>query len=140
MNLVQYLAINRHQIPAGTIAAYVRDGLVDVAVNQAEISPRLVVAFTALSSRIVDVLLFRNAPGETPWCPVVIDRRTDANWERIMPELRRGRIVVPVPDQLISVTLARQISGVGTDLTRFFEPPSWLRDGNPPPTLMLRGE
>lgn len=139
MNLVQYLAINRHQIPAGTIAAYVRDGLVDVVCDQLEISPRLVSAFTALSSTIVTMTAFRNAPTEAPWCPVVIAPSEEVSTEKIVPEITQAGLVIPIPSQLITVRMAKHISCVGTDLTRWFEPPPWLCDGQPPPSVMVGG-
>ena len=139
MNLVQYLAINRYYIPAGTIAAYVRDGLVDVVCDQMEISPRLVSAFTALGSTIVAMASFRNAPTEKPWCPVVISPLDDADTERIIPEMTQAGLVVPVPSQLISARMAKHISHVSTDLTRWWIAPSWLRNGEPPQSAIPRG-
>lgn len=139
MNLVQYLAINRCLIPAGTIAAYVREGLVDVVCDQLEISVRLIEAFTTLSSIIAITAPFRNDPTSTPWCPVVIARRDDADTEKIVPEVTPAGLVIPVSDQLITAHMAQHIGQIGTDLTKWFEAPSWLRDGEPPPSLMARG-
>ncbi|WP_327587083.1 hypothetical protein OHA25_08730 [Nonomuraea sp. NBC_00507] len=139
MTLVQYLAINRLLIPAGTIAAYIRDGLVDVVVPQGEISPRLVAALTAFSSTLACVLTPRNAPTVEPWCPIVIDRRVDADPEKIIPEITPAGLIVPVPDQLITAQLAQHIGRMGTDLSRYFDAPSWLRNGEPPPSVVARG-
>ena len=139
MTLVQYLATQRIHIPAGTIAAYVRDGLVDVVFNESEISPKLIVAFSALSNAITCTLPVRNAPSE-PWCPIVIERRDNLeNLEKIVPEISPGGIVLPVPGTLISARMALHVTLISTDVTRWVERPPWLDGGEPPPSLITRG-
>lgn len=140
MTLVHYLTTHQIHVPAGTIAGYVRDGVLDVVIDEGEVSPRLLAAFGIISSTITSVLAMRNDPTDEPWCPVVIDRRPDlGSLEKIVPEVSDAGLVIPVPATLITARMAVAATLVSTELTRWVERPSWLDGEEPPPPAIARG-
>lgn len=140
MHLVHYLATHRIHVPAGTIFGYAHDGLIDLLLDEDEINPRLIAAFSMISNTITAVLEIRNDPGPDPWCPIVIDRRPDlGDLEKIRPQLIDGSIVLPVPAGLITARMALAATVVSTNLTRNIERPRWLDGEEPPPWVITEG-
>ena len=125
MEHVEYIGVPPALLPAGgPAAAYLLDDLIQMAVDETQLDERMFGGFMCVSDEILAELTPRAAPRAVPWGRVRIDPIYDATVDRIVPTITASGVYIPVPGHLLREDLRRYLEVVGTDLTRYYDPPT----------------
>lgn len=129
-NITHYIALPASRLGHKAVAVRLVEGseeiFTEVAVDEDQMSPRLVAALGTVSTLIVGDLKARAVPLDRPWGPVKIELHDEPVPDRldwIVPRVTPGGIVVPLPRQLLTVDVARGLEVLGTETMRWYDPP-----------------
>lgn len=133
-NVTQYIALPAHRLGHKPVVISLEESpdeiFTQVAVDQDQMSPRLVAALGTVSTLIVGDLTARAVPLDRPWGPVKIDLHDGPVPDRldwIVPRVTPSGIVVPLPRRLLTVDVAQGLEVLGTETMRWYDPPEESR-------------
>ncbi|MFF4417534.1 hypothetical protein ACFYY8_33835 [Streptosporangium sp. NPDC001559] len=124
--LVQYLGVAPHLIrtPAALVPSVSAASVYCLLDRSHILDARLLGVLDTLTTTVMAMLTPRQAPPhEAPWGRLHLPLVDEHAGEVLVPRIRPGALVIPLPRSLLTKDLAQTLATLGTDCLRLYDPP-----------------